>query len=138
MINNNDNSKRTLQKNLHEIIKNNTNENDVYFVTFTFENTFTPLRQENYIEYFKFFYRKLNQFTLSSSKQYYTRSSMILIPEESHQCVKKNMYAATHYHGFLLVHKNNADRFNRRCVQSSVKDNVLLQDALLKPYPAKV
>lgn len=132
-------NKRLFQQHFHQIINNNTDQFDPYFVTFTFKNTHQKQPYDSYRDYFRFFYRRLNQFTLSSSKQHHTRSILIAVPELSFQCTDKHMHAATHFHSLMLIHHKNRNRFKRRCVFKIKDDNsILLHPHLRNPYPTAI
>lgn len=93
---------------------------DIYFVTFTFKNTHKMLNRNIYTNYFKSFYQKLNQFTVNrSSKKPEQKAKMILFPERSHKSKIKHMSKSDHYHGFLMIRKNNYERFRRKCVEDA-------------------
>ena len=102
------------------IIRDHMHDHDIYFVTFTFENVHKMLNRNIYTNYFKAFYQKLNQYTVNRpSKNPEQKAKMILFPERSHKCKDKHMSKSDHYHGFLMIRKNDAEPFRRKCVEQA-------------------
>ncbi len=123
-------------KSLPELIQSQLDVYTSYFMTVTFKNTHYKTKYDRYRQYFRYFYRNLNQYTLSRSRTNHTKSIIILIPEESYHCVSSQKFACTHFHSILFVHNNNLQRFNRRCVLAKDDaDRIYFNEKLLSPYP---
>ncbi len=107
---------------------------DIYFLTCTFKNTFKELHENAYLEFFKAFYRNVNNASLNhQSKNPSKKAHLICIPEKSHHC-KTNMQKAEHYHCFLMIHKENKNRFFRRAVIGTTYE---FYEALQKDVPVQ-
>jgi gamma-glutamylcyclotransferase (GGCT)/AIG2-like uncharacterized protein YtfP len=110
-----------------------------YLVTFTFKDRHSKLPMQVYQEYFKYFYGKLNQHSINNRRDHSTDAIMILLPEKSEKEVKGNMFAANHYHGFVMVHHANLTRFENKCLMHLDKVNrTTFSYKLLNPYPRKI
>jgi len=118
-----------------EFIHNQLPDYRPFLTTFTFNNSNKELPIDCYHDYFKFFYRKLCQ-NLINRKANYKKPSLILIPENSYQCVDDRRHACTHFHGFLMIHNQTLEKFNKKCVvyEYNISNQLLLHPRLLNPY----
>lgn len=132
-------------ENIDEFIAQHKDSYDLYFVTFTFQNTHRAFSHASYVNTFKAFYQKLNQLTVNRSFLHpESKAAMILFREKSHASQIKHMTKAAHYHGIVLMKKDDKikERFLLKCVSEtryrySKKDDrrirqYLLSDKLIK------
>lgn len=132
-----------------KIITDRMEHYNVYYTTilFGFKTTKTPQRE--YEEYFKYFYGKLNQLVDSNRNDKTRKSIMIFVPEKSYnipytgafryqQKASHRLNSPNHYHGFILIHKSNRDRFKRRCVMETNNKGFQLVGRLSDPYPKAI
>lgn len=103
----------------------------IYFVTYTFKNTFNAYNA-SYKPALTRFFRKLNQACLSRSSQKDISVKLLCIREISHHCKVSNMKKEDHYHCFMMVPKQCQDRFCRLAVKKyeNVFYKILEKDVL--------
>ncbi len=101
--------KRDFANNFNQIIHNQKDKYNVIFMTYTFNDMKTTYKHEDYEKVFqKIYYKYDNVISLNSSEN--KKAPMLfLIPEEP---------LAQHYHGFLFVHKERMQRFQRKTFES--------------------
>lgn len=103
------------------IVREHKHEYDLYFLTFAFENQFHGIYQDQYLEYFKAVYQKINQYTVNNpSHNGHKKAKMILVPEKSYQCVNPVLDNVDHYHGILMIRKEFNKKFVSRCISNSL------------------
>lgn len=111
--------KKLIIQKLPSMILNNTEDHDVFFVTFAFQNVHQMLDRAVYTNYLKAFYQKLNQFTLNRpSLKPEKKAKFILFPEKSHKSKTLHMNKSDHFHGFLLIHKDCRQKFDAKCTST--------------------
>ena len=99
------------------IVREHKHEYGLYFLTFAFENQFHGIYQDQYLEYFKAIYQKINQYTVNNpSRNGHKKAKMILVPEKSYQCVNPVLDNVDHYHGILMIRKELTDKFESKCI----------------------
>lgn len=129
-------NKRLFAQSLPQILRIHEDDYDVYFVTFTFENTHSIVPKDAYLNFFKTFYQKLNQHSVNKCSKYpHRKALMILIPEASKECGAEHMHKPRHYHGFIILRKEDRSRFDRRCIKQNEDGRKIFQEALFKNSP---
>ena len=126
-------------KSLPDFIRTLSVNNMTYFTTFTFGNSHQELHYDVYRQHFRFFYRKLVQMVCNRSTNY-IKPTLLLIPENSYQCVSDYMHSCIHFHGFMFIHQKNHHKFAKNGVDyhSLIDNKVVLTEKLLNPYPNQI
>lgn len=127
---------------LPTLLQNNSHEYDIYFVTFTFQNTFRDYPHAHFQNFFDKLRSKIDQFVLSHPDVRKVRPALILFPETSNQPVQQKMYTNPHFHGFLLIHKDTREKFERKAIarimtketSSGTKQVIHLCDRVINPF----
>jgi hypothetical protein len=130
------NDKKLFRQSLPTIIKTHMSTHEAFFVTFTFKDMKQNRSKRTYDEFFEYQRQKLDNKLLNNAHAYRKRPFFILIPELSPQ---------NHYHGFLFIHKETINNFNRKCMSeitvehcTALDKNVVsirLNEDILSPYP---
>jgi len=110
MINNNQYIKA-----VQELLLERSSTHEIYFMTFTFTDMKQERHIDDYHEFFRNYRQRLDNVLLSNTKKFHRRPILLLYPEQ---------YPALHFHGFLLIHKDTSEKFNRRCVQSITEEYI--------------
>lgn len=134
------NSDKIIAENLPELLKNNSIDHQIFFVTFTFENTKLPDEYINYTAFFKRIFEKINQSLLTSSRQSFGACKLILIPEKSNAHTNEIHFKNRHFHGFLFIRKSHLEKFTRKCVKEIIEcpetktETLILQEKIIYPF----
>jgi hypothetical protein len=124
-------SKKLIIENLDSVILNKNREYDVYFITLTFQDRFNSPSKDILREYLKAFSQNMNTKAMNRrTKNHHKSCILICLPEKSHKGknnskkkhINSKLSYVDHYHGFLLIHKDNKDRFFRRAVENTYVD----------------
>ena len=93
-------------------------DHNLYFMTVTFEDQFLNYKNDLCLEYFKFFYQKVNQKIVNRGiYNKHLKSKMIFVPEYSYDTRSKNLFRSCHYHGFVMIPKEVNQKFHKKCIQ---------------------
>ena len=120
-------------------IKSYSDDYDLYFITFTFQNMKLHYDYVYYREYFHYFRQRLDNALLTNSYQYQKRPILFLFPEENPQI---------HFHGLAFLHKQTSIRFQKKCVLNiedeyseklaETVSSIRLREKFINPYSKHV
>lgn len=91
---------------------------NIYFVTYTFKNTFNNSVKLSPFDVFVSFKQKLLQASTNRPHKKDHDVKLLCIRETSQECRSRMLRKEDHYHCFLMIHKKNENRFYKRAVES--------------------
>lgn len=89
----------------------------VYFITYTFQNTFKNSKQLSPVTELLHMKRKLNQAAFSRASTRDKKIQLHCFREKSHECKASTMTKEDHFHCFFLLPRNCKERFFKKAVE---------------------
>ncbi len=139
-------NKRDFKDHLGSILINLSKDHEIFFATYTFKDTSVEIPYERYQNFFDMLCERLDSKLLSNPEAKRTRTKLVFFPERPEHLAIEGKHACKHFHGFILVHKNYSKKFVKKCISditdentaAGIKENYILNEEVLNPYPKKV
>lgn len=113
-------NKEIIIENLPKMISDLLHERDIYLTTFTFKNSSFEPSKADLRNYFTAFFQNINTNSMNQKKlNSHKKCMLIAFPEISFKKSIKNKTASIHFHGFLMIHKDNNERLLSRAVEKT-------------------